>query len=374
MKKIRTHLIPVSKPTIARSARKYILDSLNSGWISVKGPNVEKFEKRFARFVGTKYAVATSCGTSALHLSLASLGIEKGSEVIVPALTMIATVLPIIYQNAIPVLVDSEEFTGNIDLRKIESRINKKTKAIVVVHLHGHPVDVDGVLKIAKKYNIPVIEDAAEAHGARYKNQIAGSLGTVGCFSFYANKIVAIGEGGMITTNDKKIAQLAKSLSNLARSPQKHFLHTGIGFAYRMSNLQASLGLAQLEVITKNIRRKREIGQKYNSFLKNICHIELPIEKQYAKSVYWQYGILLKKDSSVTRNQLEKILEKKGVETRRFFTPMHQQPALKKLGLFKDEHYPIAEDLSHRGLCLPSGLAIKNSEIKYVCNIINQVF
>lgn len=366
--------IPVSEPLFGKNAKKYLAECITTGWISSKGPFVSRFEKAFAKYIGVKYAVATSSGTSALHLALAALGVGHGDEVIVPTLTMIASVLPILYQNARPVLIDSEKETGNIDPEKIKSLISKKTKAIIVVHLHGHPTNLDPILNIARENKIPVIEDAAESHGARYKNKIVGSLGDLACFSFYGNKILAVGEGGMVTTNNKKLAEQIRSLSNLARSPNRHFLHQKIGFAYRMSNLHAALGHAQLQEIKKFVEKKRAVARLYSSLLGNIAYLELPREMPYARSVFWQYGILVGKNSPVTRNQLEKILSKKGVETRRFFTPMHQQPIFKKLGLFTDQSYSSAEDLSRRGLCLPSGLAITDNQIKYVCQVIKNAF
>lgn len=367
---MRKTFIPVAQPVIAKNAKKYVLESLKSGWVSSKGLFVEKFENAFAHFIRSKYAIATSSGTSALHLALAVLNIGPEDEVIVPTLTMIATILPILYQRAKPVLIDSKKETGNMDVDQLEKKITQKTKAIMVVHLHGHPVDMDKVIKIARKYKLYVIEDAAEAHGAEYKGKKVGGIGDLGCFSFYGNKIITTGEGGMVMTNNKRIAERIKSLRNLARTGGKHFLHKEIGYAYRMSNLQAALGLAQIEEINRFIKRKREIANLYFRSLNRVQFLELFQEKPYVKSVFWQYGVLIKKNLIISRNQLEKILEKKGIETRRFFVPMHEQPALKKLGLFKNEEYPVAEDLSKRGFCLPSGLAIKNQEIRYISKIL----
>lgn len=383
--------IPVARPIISPKAKKLLTQCLDSGWVSSSGPMIEMFEKKFAHFIGTKYAVATNSGTSAIHLSLVALNIKPGDEIIVPALTMVATVLPIIYLGATPILVDSEKNTGNIDVNLIEKKITKKTTVIIAVDLHGHPTDMENLLKIAKKHHLFLVNDAAEAHGALYKFNNSwiktGSLGDIACFSFYGNKIITTGEGGMAVTNNKKLAMEMKSLRNLSRSPNQHFLHQKVAFAYRMSSLQAALGVAQLDDANIFINRKREIAKIYNHLLlastnppagggvgSPIPYLELPIEKPYAKSVFWQYGIIVKNNSPISRNQLEKILTDHSIETRRFFVPMHQQPAFINLGLFKNEKYPIAEDLSKKGLCLPSGLAIKDSEIKYVCKIINQAF
>lgn len=358
-------MIPVSDPIIGRHAKKYILDCLASGWVSSKGTYIDRFEKAFAGFIGTKYAVATSSGTSAIHLALAALDIGLGDEIIIPALTMIATALPIIYTGATPVLVDSEPRTGNIDTTKIQAAVTHRTRAIIPVHLHGHPADMTEIVRLAKKNNLAVIEDAAEAHGAQIHGKKAGSFGDMGCFSFYGNKIITTGEGGMVTTNSKSFADRVRSLRNLARTPGKHFLHKEIAYAYRLSNLQAALGLAQTEDARRFVAKKRRVARTYNRLLKKIPNITLPTEIPGYTSVYWQYGILLK--NKKTRDGIEKKLAARGIETREFFIPMHRQPALTKLGLFKNQRYPVAEELSSRGLCLPSGLTITAKELHDVC-------
>lgn len=241
--------IPVNEPLIAKNATKYVLDCLETGWVSSAGTYIEKFEKAFAKYLGVKHAITTTSGTTALHLALLTLGIGSGDEVIVPTLTMIASVNSICYVGAIPVLVDSEPETGNIDPKKIEEKITKKTKAIMPVHLYGHPADMDKIMEIAKKYKLAVVEDAAEAHGAEYKGEKAGSFGKINCFSFYGNKIVTTGEGGMVVTNDDKLAERARSLKDLAHSKKRRFLHEELGYNFRMTNMQAALGLAQLEEI-----------------------------------------------------------------------------------------------------------------------------
>lgn len=357
-------MIPISQPLIAKNAKKYVNECLQTGWVSSAGSFVEKFEEKFARFVGTRYAVATSSGTSALHLALASLHIEKNDEVIVPTYTMIASVLPLLYIGAKPVFLDSEKATGNMDVSLVEQLITKKTKAIMPVHMFGHPVDMAPITRLAKKYGLAVIEDSAEAHGAQYYSQKdkkwmkVGSIGTIGCFSFYGNKIITTGEGGMLTTNSKKIADRAKSLRNLARTPGQHFLHKEIAFAYRMSNLEAAVGLAELEEIDRYIKRKREIAKKYNKLLADIPAVQLPVEKSYAKSVFWQYGILLQ--NGTTPSSLARELQKHNIETRRFFVPMHKQPALEA---FKTHNrYPVAEKLYQQGLCIPSGVALTDQQ------------
>lgn len=358
-------MIPVSDPIIAKNAKKYLLTCLTSGWVSSRGPFIERFERVFARFIGTKYAVATSSGTSALHLSLAALRIGPGDEVIVPTLTMIATALPIMYQGATPVLVDSEPGTGNIDVQKIKAKITRRTRAIIPVHLHGHPANMTAIMDLAKKHHLAVVEDAAEAHGAEFKGRKVGSFGDAGVFSFYGNKIITTGEGGMVTTNNKALADRMRSLRNLARTPGKHFLHQEVAFAYRLSNLQAALGLAQTEEADRFVDRKRAIAKKYNELLSGVSGIILPVERHGYKSVYWQYGIVF--SGELMRNTVEKLLAKRGIETREFFVPLHRQPAFTKRGLFSKERYPVSEMLSARGLCLPSGLTLTDNEITYVC-------
>lgn len=373
-------MIPISKPIIARNAKKYVLDCLKTGWISSKGPYIEKFEKAFLGFVGTKYAIATNSGTSALHLGLAALDIGQGDEVIVPSLTMIAAALPVVYLGAEMVLVDVEEETGNIDVTKIEAKITPKTKAIVVVHNNGHPADMREIISIAKKHHLYIIEDAAESHGAETLTtearwQSVGSIGDVGCFSLYANKIVSSGEGGMVTTNSKALMRRIRSLQNLARTPGRHFYHQEIGFTYRMSNIQGALGLAQLEKVETFFRKKQHIAKLYLKSLANLEDITLPIQRDYAHRLYWQFEILMKNNSgSKRRDRLARYLSQSGIETRCFFTPLHEQPAFIKLGLFKNEHYPVAEKLSLSGIYLPSGPDIKDSEVKRVCSLLIDFF
>lgn len=366
-------MIPVNRPIIAKNALKYVSGCVKTGWVSSSGQYVQLFEEKFAKFLGVKYALTTTSGTTALHLALATLGIGPGDEVILPTLTMAACPMSILYTGATPVLVDSEPETYNLDINKIEGKITKKTRVIMVVHLYGHPVDMWPVLQIAKKYKLKIIEDCAEAHGATYQGKKVGTFGEVNCFSFYANKIITTGEGGMIVTNHKRLYEKAKALKELAHSPKKRFLHTQVGFNYRLTNLQAALGVAQLEEVKKYLKIKRKMAQSYNSSLKNIKGLRLPMEKEWAKNVYWMYAVLVEKGFPLTRDQFVEALKKQGVETRNFFIPMHQQPAFKKLGLFKRERYPVAERLSKQGLYLPSGLGNTEAEIKKVCQVIKKI-
>lgn len=374
-------MIPVNEPKISKNARKYILDCLNSGWVS-SGKYIEKFEKEFAKFIGTKYAVSCSSGTSALHLSIAALDIGRGDEVIMPALTIISSALACIYQGAKPVLVDVDLLTGNIDPKKIEEKITEKTKAIMVVHLYGHPADMDPILKIARKNKLAIIEDAAQAHGAEYAGKRVGGIGDIGCFSFYGNKIITTGEGGMVVTNNKKIWERIKLLRNLAHDPEKRFLHKEIGFSYRMTNLQAALGLSELEEVDELIKKKIWIANEYNKRLHNITNLQLPYTSKNVKNVYWMYGIKLKTPpagragqmSNIKRDELLERLRILGVDTREFFVPLHKQPALfpsTGSGQVR-EKYPVSEDLSKRGFYIPSGLAITEKQIETVANSLKQ--
>ncbi|TBR15982.1 DegT/DnrJ/EryC1/StrS family aminotransferase, partial [bacterium] len=315
---LQGRVIPVSEPLLNGNEIKYLTDCIKTGWISSLGGYVERFERGFGRFCRAKYAVSVSSGTAALHLALASLGIGKGDEVILPAFTMVSTPNAVMYQGAKPVLVDSEDKAFGIDPAKIEEKITKRTKAIIVVHIYGHPARMDEILKIARKHKLYVIEDAAEAHGAEYKGKRVGSIGDVGCFSFYGNKIIATGEGGMLVTSNRKIKDKAEYLRDLAFSKERHFWHKELGFNYRMSNLQAAVGLAQLERIRYLINIKRKNALLYKKFLSDIPGIILPPEEKYAKNVFWMYAVLVNKDFGITRDELRVKLARKGIDTRIF--------------------------------------------------------
>lgn len=361
--------IPVSTPYLDDSDSDLVFKAVKSGWISgSKGDYIDEFESKFSKYCGTKFGVACSSGTAALQLAVSSLGIKKGDEVIVPTFTNIATILAVIYSGAKPVLIDSDSEIWGMDHTKMEEKITSKTKAIIPVHIYGHPVKMDVINEIAHKHNLSVIEDAAEAHGAEFQGRKAGGIGDIGCFSFYANKIITTGEGGMLVTNNEEIAKKAKMLANLAFSDVMRYRHDNLGYNYRMSNILAALGCSQLKKIEKFIEHKRFIAKKYNSRFENIKEIQIPVEKNWAKNVYWMYGIVIKDSFGITKEELRKFLIEKGIETRAFFIPMHKQPALQELNLFKDEKYPISEKLSKGGLYLPSGLTLTEKEINYVAD------
>jgi perosamine synthetase len=365
--------IPVNEPVISKNALKYITDCIKTGWISSAGSYLKDFEEKFSEYLGVKYSITTTNGTTALHLAILALGIKKGDEVILPSHTMMASAAAIVYTGATPVLVDVERDSWNMDVTQVEKKITKKTKAIMPVHIYGHPVDMDPIIALAKKYHLYIIEDAAESMGAEYKGRLTGTIGQVGCFSFYANKIITTGEGGMVVTNNKRIADRARLFKDMAHSPQRRFLHKEIGFNFRMTNLQAALGVAQLEEVKKYIDKKRWMASLYNHRLSKIKGLTIPIERDWAKNVYWMYGILVENEFGMSRDELMQKLYKMGVDTRTFFIPMHRQPALTRLGLFKGEKYPVSDEIGRRGLYLPSGLAITKKQIVTVCEAIKAI-
>jgi perosamine synthetase len=366
-------MIPVCEPFLCGKEKEYVLDCIKTNWISSLGKYIGEFEQRFAQYCGSKYGVSTTSGTTALHLALASLGIGKGDEVIVPAFTMAAPVFAVVYTGAKPVLVDCEPETWNMDVTQIEKKITPNTRAILPVHIYGHPCNMEPILKIAKERNLYIIEDAAEAHGAEYKGRKVGGIGDIGCFSFYANKIITTGEGGMMVTNDEKLAEKARRLKDQAYSKDRRFLHTDIGFNYRMTNIQAAIGLAQLEKIDELVGRRRKNARLYSELLREVEGIRLPTEKEWAKNIYWMYCILVEDEFRMGRDELQRELKKNGVDTRAFFIPMHQQPAFRNLGLFEGESYPVSEDISTRGMYLPSGSGLKDEEIEQVCTTLKGI-
>ena len=366
-------MIQVCEPLVGERELQYVADCIRTNWISSRGKYLDEFEQKFADYCGCKYGVTATSGTTALHLALATLGIGKGDEVIVPTFTMTASVCAIIYTGAKPVLVDSEPRFWNIDVTKIEEKVTGKTKAIMPVHIYGHPCDMDPIMDIASRYNLYVVEDAAEVHGAEYKGRKMGSIGDMGCFSFYANKIITTGEGGMVLTNSKEMADRAKRLRDLAHSPEKRYSHTDIGFNYRMTNIQASIGLAQLESIDQFVEMRRQNASFYNSYLRELPGITLPSEAEWAKNVYWMYSIVIQDEFGLSRDQLMEELAEKGIETRAFFIPMHLQPCFRDMGLFDGETYPVAEDLGIRGLFLPSSTGLTLEQKTYVCESLKEI-
>ena len=361
-------MIPVNTPLLSGNEKKYINECIETGWISSEGPFIKKFEEQFSSYVDRSYGVAVSNGSAALDIAVKALGIGPGDEVILPTFTIISPAQSVVTAGAIPVLVDSDELTWNMDVNQIEAKITPKTKAILVVHIYGLPVDMDQVLELCSKYNLFLIEDAAEMHGQTYKGKKCGSFGDISIFSFYPNKHITTGEGGMIVTNQEILFNKCQKLRNLAFEPNgRRFIHNEIGWNYRMTNMQAALGLAQLEKIDYHIERKREIGNLYQNWLKDLKQFVRPFAKtDFAENIYWVYGLLAENEKS--QEKIVKYLSEKGIGTRPFFWCMHEQPVFKKMGLFHNEHYPIAEKLARNGFYIPSGLGLSNDEVQEVAN------
>jgi perosamine synthetase len=355
--------IPVNTPLLDGNELKYVSECIETGWISSEGPFIKEFEEKFSQRVERKHGIAVANGTAALDIAIEALGIGKGDEVIMPTFTIISCINQIIRNGAIPVFIDSDPLTWNMKVHELESKITRLTKAIMVVHIYGLPVDMAPILTLAKKYDLKVIEDAAEMHGQTYYDKPCGSFGDISTFSFYPNKHITTGEGGMIVTDDEELAEKCRSLRNLCFQPQKRFVHEHLGWNYRMTNLQAALGIAQLERLDAHIEKKRQIGKIYNSLFKSLTNIQLPLVKtEYAENIYWVYGIVLGEDMKVNAESMMKKLAAKGVGTRPFFYPMHLQPVFTKMGMFINEVYPIAENLAEFGFYLPSGLGITEEE------------
>lgn len=354
--------ISVNTPLLGGNEEKYLLECIRTGWISSEGPFIQLFEDKFSQYVNRKEGIAVSNGSAALDIAIKALKISKGDEVIMPAFTIISPAQSVITAGAIPVLVDSDLQTWNMDVTQIESKITNKTKAILVVHIYGLPVDMDPILALCKKHNLFLIEDAAEVHGQEYKGRKCGSFGDISTFSFYPNKHITTGEGGMIVCNDIKLADRCRKLRNLAFDPNgRRFVHDEIGWNYRMTNMQAALGLAQLERIEEHINKKRAIGNIYNEGLKTLQGFQLPLAKTYyAENIYWVYGLLADTEQ-IAEETVKKLTEHK-IGTRPFFWCMHEQPVFNKMGLFNNEKYPVAEKMARNGFYLPSGLGLQTQD------------
>lgn len=367
----RRSIIPVCEPTLGGNEAKYVQQAIETNWISSAGQFIRDFEAGFAACCGVKYGIACANGTVAMHLAMATLGLQPGDEVIIPTFTMIATANAVTYCGATPVLVDMEPEYWQMDVEQVERKITPRTRAIVPVHIYGHPTDMDPLMELAHKHGLLVIEDAAEAHGAEYKGRRTGGLGDAAGFSFYGNKIITTGEGGMVTTNNRELAMLAWNLRDHAFSHERHFWHKFVGFNYRMTNLQAAVGLAQLEQLDGFVAARRDHAQAYNRLLADIPGIRTPAEADYAKNVYWMYGILVdEQEYGMNRDALRRVLAENGVETRTFFIPMHCQPVYWQQ--YKGQRFPVAEDLCKRGFYLPSASSLAPEELEYVANIIRE--
>ena len=363
--------IPISEPYLGNDELDNVIEAVKSSWISSKGKFIGEFEENFAKYHGVMYGISTSNGTAALHLALKTVGVEKGDEVIIPTLTFAATANAVLYCNGEPVLVDSNPEYWCIDPEKIEDKITKKTKVIIPVHLYGHPCDMDPIMDIAEDHDIYVIEDSAEAHGAEYKSKKVGTFGDISCFSFYGNKIITTGEGGICLTNDETFEKKIRILRDHGMNPNKRYWHDIVGFNYRMTNLQAAIGVAQVNKLDKCINKKRELANYYQENLKEMRDdglLSLHPEMPWAKCVYWIYSILLKQKFNLERDELIEELGKRGIDTRPLFYPINMMDPY-----FKGEKLPIAEELSSKGISLPSSTTLDYKEISYITETIKDL-
>jgi perosamine synthetase len=375
-------VVPINEPLFAGRELEYVSDCIESGWISSSGRFVGDFESGWASYCGRRHGVAMSNGTVALQAAVAALDLAPGDEVLMPTFTIISCAAAVLAAEATPVLVDSDPRTWCMDVEQVRQKITDRTRAIMAVHIYGHPVDMDPLHELAETHGLALLEDAAEAHGAEYKTGRAGgdgewrrcgSFGAMSCFSFYANKIVTTGEGGMVLTDDDRLAERLRSLRNLCFDGERRFLHEEIGFNFRLTNLQAAVGVAQIERVAQVVERKREVARRYGARLRTISALQLPVEEPWARNVYWMYGVVVDEASGLDAAALGQRLGAEGVETRPFFLGMHEQPVLRRRGLFDGESYPVAERLARQGLYLPSGTALTDAQVDEVCDVVADV-
>lgn len=358
-------MIPVCEPRLAGNEAKYVEDCIKTGWVSSEGRYIAAFEEGWASYCGVKHGIAVSNGTTALQIAVTALDLEPGDEIIMPSFTIISCSLAVVEAGAIPVLVDCDPDTWCLNLDEVEAKITPRTKAIMPVHMFGHPVDMPRLMAIARKHNLRVIEDAAEAHGAEIAGKRVGGFGDMSCFSFYANKIITTGEGGMVVTDDDALAARLRSLRNLCFKPERRFYHTELGHNYRLTNVQSAIGLAQLEQIADHIAHKRWMAESYTARLRGLP-LSLPIERQGMKNVFWMYGVVLNDEVPFDAVEFAKRLQQRGVQTRPLFLGMHEQPVFHERGLHVGEKHPVTERLARRGLYLPSGLTLTAEQIDTV--------
>jgi len=374
-------MIPVSAPVLGDEEMERVQECLASGWISSAGDFIPEFEARWAEYCGRRHGIAVCNGTAALQLAVSGLAIGPGDEIVLPTFTIVSCVLAVLYCGATPVLVDADPETWCMNVEQLRERLTPRTRAIMAVHIYGHPVDMEPVTQLAHDRGLYLIEDAAEAHGAQYRSPAdpngdgwrrCGSFGDVSVFSFYANKPVTTGEGGMLVTDDDDLAAKLRSLRNLAFDPGPRFVHSHLGFNFRFTNLQAALGLGQLQRLKQTLARKREIAAIYRDRLSDLPGVTLQIERPWARSIYWMFGMLTE-NASCDAAALAAGLREHGVETRPFFLGMHAQPVLRQRRLFAGEAYPVADRLRRQGLHLPSGAGLLDSEIAHVTEAVRGI-
>jgi perosamine synthetase len=367
-------MIPVNEPLLDGNEKNYLVECIDTGWISSEGPFVHRFEREFAERVGRRHGIAMCNGSASLDAAVAALDLSRGDEVILPTFTIISCAAAVIRAGAIPVLVDSDPLTWNMCADQVADKVTARTAAIIVVHIYGLPVDIDPILAVAQKHGLRIIEDAAEMHGASYRGRPCGSFGDLSTFSFYPNKHVTTGEGGMIMADDDNLADRCRRLRNLCFKQPRRFVHDELGWNMRMSNLQAAVGVAQLERLDEFVRRKQRMGQLYGSKLADLAGIKTqPDRTDFAENVYWVYGLVLDDNVPLDAEEAMRRLSELGVQTRPFFWPMHEQPVLRAMGLFEGEHYPVAERLARRGLYLPSGMALTEAQIDTVTAAVREI-
>ncbi len=377
-------MIPVNKPLLAAEDFVALEDTFRTGWISSAGKYVDEFERLWADYCGVRHGIAVSNGSTALQVAVEAVGISAGDEVIMPTFTIISCAAAVVRAGGKPVLVDSDPVDWCMNVEQVAAAITPRTRAIMVVHMYGHPVDMDPIIALAEKHGLVVIEDAAEVHGARYLSgrntdrqdwRPCGGLGHIATFSFFANKLITTGEGGMVVTDNADFAAKARSLRNLCFRNDRRFLHTELGYQFRLTNMQAALGVGQVRRIESIVERKRWAASEYTRRLKNLEQqgkLQLPSERPWARSVFWVYGMVLTDDMPFDAKLLAERLLAMGVETRPFFVGMHEQPVFHKMGLFRDEHHPVSERIARRGLYVPSGLALTAGEIEQVTAAVHE--
>lgn len=368
--------VPVNSVSLHGNEQRYLEECIRTGWISSEGPFVARFEAAIAELSQRRFAIAVSSGTAALDIAISALGIAAGDEVIMPAFTIISPAMQVVRVGAVPVLIDSDPLTFNLDVAAIEAKITPRTKAIVAVHLYGLPVDMDPLLALAAKYKLKVIEDAAEMHGQTYKGRPCGSFGDISIFSFYANKHISCGEGGMVMTNDPVLAASCRKLRNLCFDPElPRFVHRALGWNYRLTNLQAAVGLAQAEQLTATLEKKRAMGVYYRerlAFLEDAGY-QLPLAaNDHAESCYWVFTLVAPNERE--KERLVSILHEKRIGTRPFFWCLHEQPVFQEMGLFAGETYPVAERLGRCGFYVPSGVGLTRDEQNRVIACLRDAF
>ena len=364
------HQIPLVKPVFDGNELAYVTDCIRSGWVSSKGKYVMEFEEKFGEYVGHPNTLAVSNGTVALHLALVTLGVGPGDEVIVPNLTFAAPVNAVLYVGATPVLVDVDPMTMAIDSVLATAAISKRTRAIIPVHLYGHPADMTSIMDLAEKYNLFVIEDCAEALGSRYQGKHVGNFGDVATFSFFGNKTITTGEGGMLIFRESPMRDRAKILRDHGMSPKRRYWHDEVGYNYRLTNIQAAIGLAQMEKVEFFVGRKRWLAEQYNMRLSNIEYLQLPVEKDEALNSYWIYTVVLLPPLTRKRDEIINLLKQSGIESRPVFYPMHRMPPYKHFKMV-GESYRVSSGLSDGGISLPSSIYVEEVEIRRVCNVLS---